>query len=231
MRDAWENLDVARSDSRWKERVYANVDASSDSDRHARMLTTPSSTEYRLTRAWGPTPAKYAFSIGEVDRPGQHTPQAYLDDRKNLKGTRIKLLCRLGCLPVMDRVGREAIPRWPKEARTCPMCRQVVVEDVAHFVSECPSYTTHRTRMECQVARVLQAGTTTISAAGLSALGHRARTRVLLGQRIGDPVVEDQIDKHVKVFLTKAWNTRAHMASVINTVMGTTHEVWAAAAL
>ena len=56
----------------------------------------------------------------------------------------------------MDRVGREEKPEWPKEARKCPMCQQGEVEDVAHFIAECPAYTKHRARLNTQVTLALQ---------------------------------------------------------------------------
>ena len=76
-----------------------------------------SAAEYVHTKEWGPTEQQYAFSSGEVGRRGQRTPEAYLDDRTNLKGTRLKLLCRLGALPLMRRVGREVRPPWPVASR------------------------------------------------------------------------------------------------------------------
>jgi hypothetical protein len=91
--------------------VYEAVDATSNAERAARMASLPSTRAYAQKKEWGVNMSQ--------------------SDRGDLKGTRLKMLCSMGCLPVMDRVGREA-RRWPKEARTC---------------LECPAYAGHRARM------------------------------------------------------------------------------------
>ena len=95
---------------------------------------------YSNVKDWGTNPKDYSFSVGEVNKLGQHVPKRYLDDRGNLKGTRLKMLCRLGCLPLMKRVGRETKPPWPREYRTCAACNSGTIEDIHHFVMECPKY-------------------------------------------------------------------------------------------
>jgi hypothetical protein len=87
---------------------------------------------------YGLNPKAYTFSKGEEDKTEQHVPECYLDDRSDLKGTRLKLLCRTSALPVMNRVGREE--GWPKALRTCLACTSGEVEDVEHFVLGCPHY-------------------------------------------------------------------------------------------
>jgi hypothetical protein len=149
-----------------------------------------------------------------------------MDDRRSPKATRLKLLCRLNCLPLMDRVGREAKPtKWPKGARKCPMCKEGKLEDVAHFITECPAYASHRERLNTQVTRALE-GNEVLSGESYGQMDAHAQTRVLLGQRVGDPTREDRIDRHIKRFLTKAWNIRKDMTATINRVMGTSYEVY-----
>ena len=63
---------------------------------------------YSTIKEWGPNPENYSFSVGEVGKPGQLVPERYLDDRSNLKGTRLKMLCRMGCLPLMESAARRA---------------------------------------------------------------------------------------------------------------------------
>ena len=48
-------------------------------------------------------------------------------------------------------------------------------------------------------------------------LAEEGHARVLLGQRTGDPIAdpEARVDKHVKKFLVKAWNTRATKTAAI----------------
>ena len=106
----------------WKERVCQAVEAASDADRAARMEGMPSVQVYNNIKEWGTNTEAYSFSTGEEGRPGRLVSQRYLDDRVRLKGTRLKLLCRLNCLPVMDRVGREVKPKWPKHNRICFAC-------------------------------------------------------------------------------------------------------------
>jgi hypothetical protein len=59
---------------------------------------------------WGKNPRQYSLE----NLLGQHVPERYLDDRDDLKGTRLKILSRLGALPVMRRVGKEQKPPWPR---------------------------------------------------------------------------------------------------------------------
>jgi hypothetical protein len=59
-------------------------------------------------KEWGANPPEYSFSSGEENRIGQHVPERYLDDRDDLKGTRLKCLSRLGALPVMGHIGEGA---------------------------------------------------------------------------------------------------------------------------
>jgi hypothetical protein len=231
MHDAWADTKTAvnMNELEWKARVYDAVEDRADTRLHTHLQVMPSASEYRRIRAWEPTPEIYAFSSGEVGRLGRLTPERYLDDRRCLKGTRLKLLCRLGCLPVMDRVGREARPQWPKDTRTCLMCQQGKVESVAHFVSECPAYAPHRGRLHEQVTRALECSSANVTSSAYLDMGEHAQTRVLLGQRMGDPVAEDRVDKHVKKFLTKAWNMRAGMTEAVNSVMGMSYDVCAPA--
>jgi hypothetical protein len=208
----------------WRDRVYEAVNTYADSERHNRMLSLPSTAEYSQVKAWGRTSQAYAFSSGEVDRLGQHTPERYLDDRRCLKGTRLKLLCRLGCMPVMERVGREQRPQWPKQCRVCMTCGSGEIEDVQHFLLGCPAYARHRVNMLTRVGGVLRRARVPLNI-DMNDMDRNDRCRVLLGQRMGDPIVEDQIDRYVKQYLVKAWNTRTPVTKAINNVLGTKYEV------
>jgi len=126
----------------------------------------------------------------------------------------------------MDRVGREQHPQWPKADRTCPMCKQGVVEDVNHFISECPSCLTHRKRLHKQVTRAL-AGNKGPDDVAFKQMAPLAQTHLLLGQRIGDPKREDRIDKYIRKYLTKAWNARHEMTVKINKVLGKSYDIMA----
>ena len=183
------------------------------------MQDAPSSRAYLPLKEWGPNPASYAFSNGELGRLGQRVPERYLDDRKDIKGTRLKSLCRMGCLPVMNRVGREAKPAWPKENRVCLMCNNGQIEDVHHFVMICPAYSVARHRLLAITERLL-ANSQTVD---FQALNNQEQYWLVLGRRVGDLIVEDRIDSEVKRFLRKAWNKRALLTETINRVLGTTY--------
>ena len=144
----------------WRERVYRAVETASDADRATRMAGKPSVQAYKDVKEWGINPEAYSFSAGEEGRPGRLVPERYLDDRVCLKGTRLKLLCRLNCLPVMDRVGREIKPKWPKRDRVCFACGCGTVEDVHHFIMVCPRYAVKRERLLARIGLILsrQAG-------------------------------------------------------------------------
>ena len=143
------------------------------------------------------------------------------------------MLCRLGCLPLMDRVGREQRPPWPKRYRMCVCCDMGVVEDVMHFMMECPMHAHRRAkligRVHSTVASALpqRQGAGIINFSGSSAAG---QGDILFGLRIGDRRAEDKIDATVKRFLRKAWNARSSVTANINDVMGTRYEMYTARA-
>ena len=91
----------------WRRVSYKAVDAKSNTDREVQMRALPSTATYLKIKEWGTNPPGYSFSSGEENWMSQHVPERYLDDRDELKGTRLTILCRVGALPVMRRVGRE----------------------------------------------------------------------------------------------------------------------------
>ena len=216
---------AAQSLSNWRSRTYEAVENMSDAARATRMAGMTSTQLYLTVKHWGFNTPEYSFSSGEEGRMGHLVPERYLDDRKDLKGTRLKLLCRVGCLPVMHRVGREVSPKWPKETRTCLACNGGRIEDVKHFILDCPLYDSHRTRMLNEVDRALDQSPATLDSADFLSMDGPSRLAILLGRRIDDPVAEDRIDRTVKRFLRKAWNGRATVTAVINRLLDTKYEV------
>jgi hypothetical protein len=152
-------------------------------------------------------------------------PERYLDDRTHLKGTRLKLLCRLNCLPVMDRVGREVIPKWPKSDRVCFVCGCGVVEDVHHFIMDCSQYADKRAKLISRIGLILSSCDCVFGDQTFERLSSETQCEIILGKRIGDPIAEDRIDRVVKRYLTKTWNMRAGVTARINTALGTAYEV------
>jgi hypothetical protein len=212
----------------WKDAVYAAVDASADVDRAAAFSSKPSTAAYIDLKEWGPNPLNYSFSEGESGKLGQHVPERYLDDRRNLKGTRLKMLCRLGCLPLMNRVGREARPPWPREYRTCALCCAGKIEDVHHFVMECPRYASKRTALLKQACRELAGSKGSVNATDFANMDAKGQLAVLLGRRISDPATEDRLDRSVKRYLSKCWNLRAGVTGSINDALFTSYGIYAA---
>jgi hypothetical protein len=209
----------------WRERVYQAVETASDANRAARMEDMPSVQVYNNIKDWGTNTKAYSFSTGEEGRPGRLVPERYLDDRVCLKGTRLKLLCRLNCLPVMDRVGREVKPKWPKHNRVCFACGGGTVEDTHHFIMDCPRYAGKRDSLIARVGLILSRSTSELTAPAFVCMSSQAQCEVILGKRIGDPIAEDRIDATVKRYLTKAWNLRAGVTARINAALGTAYDV------
>jgi hypothetical protein len=229
MLDYWQQPDRVEnlSHGAWKEEVDEAVNTTSDRERAERMLTLPSASTYLSIKEWGVNPKEYAFSQGEVGRLGQHVPERYLDDRCDLKGTRLKLLCRTGSLPVLDRVGRESQPaRWPAALRTCMACNTGEVEDVSHFMMACPLFSAARDRMLAETRKALSRSLGPLGTREFDALPREGKLVVLLGRRVEDKAVEDRIDRTVKVYLKKAWNARDSIRITINNKLGTNYGVF-----
>ena len=221
----WTNPQAAVSKS-WKKKIYAAVNTASDAYRSASLATKPSADMYNNVKDWGRNPKEYSFSTGEVNKLGQHVPERYLDDRGNLKGTRLKMLCRLGCLPVMVRVGRETNPPWPREFRTCATCNSGTIEDIHHFVMECPKYEAKRTALLRQVVRELVKSDGDVNAVGFARMDTKAQLAVLLGRRISDPGAENRIDRNMKRFLSKCWNLRNDVTGAVNETLFTSYGIY-----
>ena len=192
----WDNPAAAAAmpKAEWKDIVYSAVDASADSCRAVTLSNKPSTSAYIDLKEWGPNPENYSFSAGESGKLGQHVPERYLDDRNNIKGTRLKMLCRLGCLPLMNRVGREAKPPWPHEYRTCAACCTGKIEDVHHFVMECPRYASKRSALLRQAVRELARSKGDVTAIGFANMEAKSQLAVLLERRFSDPAAEDRLD-------------------------------------
>jgi hypothetical protein len=217
----WTNIDmcsVGKDD--WSQTVYEQVDGVFDELRGERILDLPSAGTYTHIKDWGPTTKEYAYSRGELHRLGQYVPEQYLDDRTNMGGAHVKLMCRLNCLPVMDRVGREREPKWSKVSRTCLACDQSEVETVEHFVMECPRYDRHRAILFRDINRRLPS---------FSEMQTSEKLRVVLGRRTGRLLVDKAIDNMVKRRLKKFWNLRSPISKAINNVLKTSY--WVSGAL
>jgi hypothetical protein len=228
LQEYWQNPDniTALQRDEWKDKVYKAVDSASNAQRAARLLTLTSTRQYTKIKDWGVTKPKYAFSSGEIDRLGQHVSERYLDDRRDLKGTRLKLLCRTNCMPLMPRVVREARAsvNTPSTGH-CLCCAMETVETVQHLLLECPLYARHRSTMIADTERILTTSTGTVSAQDFRAMDLQDKLQILLGGRIDDPTREDLIDRSVKRYLRKAWNARAPINCYINRIFKKSYSV------
>jgi hypothetical protein len=211
------------SATQWRSRYYDRVDETYDTERAARMRGKSSVLHYVRIKSWGRNPANYAAFRGEEDRVGQYVPERYLDDRGDQLGTRLKLVCRLACLPLMARVGREVSPQWPKERRVCFRCDSGEVEDIDHFVMRCDATAKHRLACTVRVRATLRT-CTSLSTADFDSLTEVDRLHVLLGRRFGDPGAEDRVDTIVKKFLRKCWASRTQLTLSINELFGTHYD-------
>jgi hypothetical protein len=219
--DYWEHETrcLDHSTGAWKSMVHEQVDGYFERIRAPKMLHARSLRDYMHVKCWHTNSREYSAFSGEVGRLGALVPERYLDDRMELKGTRLKMHCRFNSLPTMYRVGRECPTPWPKETRLCLNCDKGDVEDVYHFVMECPAYAAGRAKLHAKIERAwasseIWGGTT------FAEFSPRLRFWILLGKRIQEPNLEDQIDSYVKKFLRQSWNARNWLTQAMDKMLG-----------
>ena len=111
-----------------------------------------------------------------------------------------------------------------------------MVEDIHHFLINCPAYHFKRTILLERVAAVYNAGSSNCidPIAGPdppSTFKHKSskdQALILLGKRFGDPRAEDSVDRLVKRYLAKSWNIRTPITAAINATFGKSYEVFVA---
>jgi hypothetical protein len=89
---------------------------------------------------------------GEVGQLGALVPGGYLDDTQERLGSRLKLMCRVDCLPTMQKVAQERRlgPGWA----TCLMCPSGEAEEVKHVLLDCEAYRIDRERLFRRIERI-----------------------------------------------------------------------------
>ena len=176
-------------------------------------LSSDHAARYARCKNWDKVQDDYACFAGEVGRRGALVPEPYLDDRDEPVGRRLKLMCRAGCLPTLKRVVREA--DLPAAHGACKMCASGCIEDIAHFVLDCPAYSTHRAKM--------------LESAPLGFDGRSSLDKldVLLGKSAGKSKIDDRTDAAVKRFLKKAWRTRKWLVLATNKTLSRNDTPWA----
>jgi hypothetical protein len=216
----WNNpLLVAGEGKRpWKWAVGYRVDEDENQLRSHRMHGLKLLTDYMHIKDWNHMDAERAVFKAEVGRRGSLVSERYLDGRYCLLGSRIKLLCRGNCLPVMDRVGREQQHPWPPSARVCPSCPGARVESVRHFVLDCELYRAERTIMWDHIEAAMRSHGLDFEA--FACCEEDDKFYALMGARIGHAPAENDIDFIVKKFLAKAWNRRKSITVAVNNLTG-----------
>ena len=146
--------------------------------------------------------------------------ERYLDGRAEPVGTRLKLMCRMGCLPTMTRLVREE--KMPRELGVCKLCGQGA-EDTRHLLLTCSTHATHRAKMVAGVDRAL-------GLAGIAPLREQAdadQTDILLGKTTGATETDDRVNVNVTRFLKKAWRGRKWLTSALNKSLRRNDTEWA----
>ena len=212
----------ATSKATWKKIVYRHVEEHFERQREQRVESLSSLDEYKKVKHWGPMDKDRAQFVGEIDRRGSLVVERYLDDVKDRLGTRLKLMWRAGCIPVLSRVMWEL--DLPADQGICMMCKSRQIETMDHLILSCPAYQKHRERMEMTVEAAYSLGNDGASLADTSDSEH---TRMLMGARAGCSLTEDSIDMAVKRFLRKAWKTRRRLTHAINDEFGRQDIEWA----
>jgi hypothetical protein len=201
----------------WKERVARAVEHHEEEARKSRAadMTSASSHRYYRVKEWGPIPKSRAVFSGEGGRIGALVHEKYLDDHDEPAGRKLKMLCRAGCLPVLDRVGQELA--WPTQLRTCLMCRGGDVETIQHLVVRCQAYQGHREAMWRSVRR---------TGLDLDGLSPEEQCDVALGKSTGKAKIDDAVDLHFKRFIKKAWRSRGRVTRAVHEVVGRKGGLW-----
>jgi len=214
---------VWKSKVAWKELIYEAVEAAEGADMRRRLgcMRGAAAARYDRIKGWGPVSKEFAVFSGEVDRRGALVPEPYLDDRTEPVGRRLKLMCRLGCLPTMERVAREE-KLQPTQAR-CRLCDDGEREDMQHLILSCPAHNRHRSKM---IAAVSAAVTQPIGCA-FSELDSDSQIDYLLGKSTGIARIDDQINGYFTRFLKKAWRGRSWLTTAVNEKLGRADTVWA----
>ena len=168
--------------------VYEAVESSEDAALTARFaqMKGTAAARYARIKLWDKFPAELATMKGEVGRRGAQVPERYLDSRAEPVGTRLKLMCRLGCLPTMVRIAREE--KLPQEMGACKMCGKGA-EDVRHILLACDAYADQRARMVGGTDRGLEL-------AGIAPLMEQSEVNqldLLLGKTTGVLEADDRI--------------------------------------
>jgi len=216
------NTCTTQSKEQWKDVVYRAVEGAEDVSLCKRFagMSGVAAARYARIKNWGEVTEELAVMTGEIGQRGAQVIEPYLDGRSEVVGTRLKIMCRLGCLPTMTRVVREE--KLPPEQGYCRLCGEGD-EDVRHLLVTCSAHDRHRSKM----FRVVESA---LLASGEACLGGRSKndqTDILLGKSTGVAKADSKINMSVTRFLKKAWRERKNLTVSLNNKLGRTDTVWA----
>jgi hypothetical protein len=224
LREHWDDpaACAGMTKEQWKDVVYEAVEGRADialATSFAGMRGV-ASERYARMKHWDKVPMQLAVMQGEVGKRGAQVIEPYLDNRTEPTGTRLKLMCRLGCLPTMTRLAREE--KLPVELGNCKLCG-LGEEDTRHLILDCPTHAAHRAKMIERVEKALQS-------AGVAPLREQSdenQLDILLGKTTGVAMADRCIDQGVTRFLKKAWRGRKWLTATMNVKLGRNDTVWA----
>jgi hypothetical protein len=80
--------------------------------------------------------------------------------------------------------------------------------------------------MMADIRMVIERSSIALTPAIFDAMSHKEQCNILLGQRIGDPVAKNRIDRNIMRYLKKAWNIRAPVTASVNAMLEKEYEVF-----
>jgi len=198
--------DISKTD--WKKILYDAVESYEERNLQSRL-------RYLRIKHWGKTEPPFACFVGEIGRRGSLVFEHYLDDRTEKIGSLLKLVCRLGCLPIMKRVVREQ--DLPPHMATCRLCDEGKIENMSHFILTCEANQKHRISLFSALGQFLKT----------EDLDEASAMELLLGASTSSAYADDRIDFLFKRFLKKAWRTRKWLTVATNSLFNRRDTVWA----
>ena len=213
----------------WKERVAEEVERHEDAQREerAKSMSSVASARYQKIKGWARVSEDAAKFTGEIGRRGALVPGGYLDDHLEPVGRKLKMCCRAGCLPVLDRVGRAE--EWAPQVRKCMLCDTGEIETVQHLILSCPTHQHHRETMLGGVSRAYKHSMVTQQNddVDFGILDSNSQCNILLGESTGLPIMDTRIDALFKRFIKKAWRNRKRVTRAVHEVLGDEGGLWA----
>ena len=225
MLNHWLNPSLCASQTKdeWRDLCYQAVELAEGAALRGRFasMSGDAAGRYARIKNWEKVTSDFAVMKGEIGELGAHVIEPYLDGRDEQVGTRLKLMCRLGCLPTLARVAREE--KLPPGQGECRLCDSPEPEDISHLLLDCAGHARHREKMLRAVEHELAlAGT-----ASLNSMPHAEQVDVLLGKSTGIAMTDVAINRGVVRYLKKAWRGRKWLTASLNKALSRDDTVWA----